>query len=35
MYECIKKYKCDECDFTGNNAWTVQIHNGKVNNNKY
>ena len=22
--------KCNQCDFTGNNAWTLQIHNGKA-----
>ena len=22
--------KCIECDFTGNNAWSIQIHNGKA-----
>ena len=27
-----KKCKCNDCDFTGNNAWTVQIHHGKVHN---
>ena len=23
------RVKCNECDFVGNNAWTLQIHNGK------
>ena len=26
------KCKCNQCDFTGNNAWTLQIHNGKSHN---
>ena len=23
-------YECTECDFKGNNGWTLQIHNGKA-----
>ena len=27
--------KCNECDFTGKNAWTLQSHNGKVHSKNF
>ena len=24
-----KEFQCEKCEFTGNNEWTMQMHNGK------